>query len=140
MNQKTSSKKLLIIEDDEQNLKFLVAYLSRYFSITTCDSDIAFYEKIKEDVYNLILMDISIKGVKNGLDLTRELKSNPEYSNIPVIFYTAHALHKDRVNAMEAGCDLFLSKPIDNNTLLNSLLSFLEKRDLSLERNKKPGL
>ena len=127
-----SKSKLLIIEDDTANIKFLQAYLKRYFDVSICDSDITFYEKIDNQIFDLILMDISINGGKSGLDLTRELKEDPKYAEIPVVCYTAHALQKDRVNAMNAGCDLFLSKPIDNKTLLGALLQFLDKRKLAL--------
>ena len=56
-------------------------------------------------------MDISIKGSKNGLELTKEFKSSKEFSQIPVIAITAHAFESDRHNAFEAGCDDYLSKP-----------------------------
>ena len=131
MNQ-SSKGRLLIIEDDKANVKFLEAYLNRYFEVSICDSDITFYEKIENQKYDLILMDISINGSKSGLDLTRELKENPERADIPVVCYTAHALQKDRVNAMNAGCDLFLRKPIDNKTLLGALQQFLANRELAL--------
>ncbi|OGU59219.1 MAG: hypothetical protein A2V66_11375 [Ignavibacteria bacterium RBG_13_36_8] len=126
MKEKKDKKKLLIIEDDSESLRFLQAYLRRYFEVSTCDSDEAFYEKMERENFDIILMDISIKGKKNGLELTREIKQSPRFTKIPVICYTAHALQKDRVNAIKAGCDLFLSKPIDNKILLNSLFDFLD--------------
>ncbi|MFC2134246.1 response regulator [Bacteroidota bacterium] len=135
MTQLKSKKKLLIIEDDPANLKFLQMYLNRYFEVTICDSDTAFYEKIENEIYDLILMDISIRGEKNGLELTRELKSDPKYSLIPVICYTAHALQKDRINAMDAGCDLFLNKPVNNAYLVRELKKFLDKRDLAIDND-----
>jgi len=70
-------------------------------------------------------MDISIRGPKDGLELTKELKSSPDYSSIPVICYTAHAFNTDRINAMEAGCNVYISKPSDIHTLLNSLFDLL---------------
>ena len=118
--------RLLITEDDFENQKFLELFLKKYFTIDMCDSSEAFYALMNNGKYDIILMDISIKGKKDGLELTRELKNNPNYSNIPVICYTAHAFNKDRLNALDAGCDVYLSKPSDIHTLLNSLFELLK--------------
>jgi CheY-like chemotaxis protein len=69
-------------------------------------------------------MDISIKGNKNGLELTKELKASLEYSKIPVIAITAHAFESDRNNALEAGCDDYLAKPFSKNLLLETIGKF----------------
>ena len=133
MNGIKIKKKLLIIEDDPANLKFLEMYLNRYFDVTICDSDTAFYEKIENETYDLILMDISIRGEKNGLELTKELKDNPKFSAVPVVCYTAHALQKDRINAKNAGCDLFLNKPVNNAYLVKELKKFFADNDFDTE-------
>lgn len=117
--------KLLIAEDDFENQKFLQLFLKKYFTVDICDSAHTFYELLNKEKYDIILMDISIKGEKNGLELTRELRNNPNYSAIPIICYTAHAFNKDRINALEAGCDIYLSKPSDIHTLLNALFDLL---------------
>jgi putative two-component system response regulator len=120
--------KLLITEDDFENQKFLQLFLKKYFMVDICDSSESFYKMMGREKYDIILMDISIKGEKNGLDLTREMKSNPDFSEIPVICYTAHAFNKDRINALDAGCDVYLSKPSDIHTLLNALFDLLKLR------------
>lgn len=118
--------KLLITEDDFENQKFLQLFLNRYFIVDVCDSAQTFYELLNKEKYDIILMDISIKGEKNGLELTRELKNDPNHSSIPIICYTAHAFNKDRINALEAGCDIYISKPSDIHTLLNALFDLLK--------------
>ena len=120
--------RLLITEDDYENQKFLELFLKKYFTIDICDSSESFYALMNKGTYDIILMDISIKGKKDGLELTRELKNDPNYSNIPVICYTAHAFNKDRLNALDAGCDAYLSKPSDIHTLLNSLFNLLREK------------
>lgn len=119
--------KLLITEDDFENQKFLELFLKRYFEVDVCDSSDTFYNFLQMKNYDVILMDISIRGKKNGLELTTELKNNPEYSSIPIVCYTAHAFNRDRVNAFNAGCDAYLSKPSDIRTLLNSLFDMLKR-------------
>lgn len=124
---KINKPKLLITEEDYENRKFLTLFLQKYFQIDSCDSSDSFYSLIKSENYDLILMDISIKGRKNGLELTREIKQNPEFAKVPVICFTAHAFHKDRLNALDAGCDVFLTKPMEVHSLLNSLFDQLKK-------------
>lgn len=140
MGNVTDSKpKLLITEDDLENQKFLNLFLKKYFAVDICDSSDTFYKFMEQEKYDIILMDISIKGEKNGLDITREVKNNPEYKEIPVICYTAHAFNKDRINALEAGCDVYLSKPSDVHTLLNALFDLLKKKGKFIMGFNNPG-
>jgi two-component system, cell cycle response regulator DivK len=120
--------KLLIVEDDYENQKFLALFLGRYFEVDSCDSADSFYDLSGKKKYDLFLMDISIKGNKNGLELTREIKLNPSTALIPVVCYTAHAFQHDRLNALDAGCDEYISKPSNIYSLLKTLLSQLEKK------------
>ncbi len=94
MDSKIEKPKILITEDDVENQKFLKMFLQRNFIVDICDSEISFYECLQKNDYDVILMDISLKGKKNGLELTKELKANPEYKNIPVVCLTAHAFKK----------------------------------------------
>lgn len=114
--------RILITEDDSENQRFLRLFLGRKFITDICDSDVTFYEFLEKNKYDVILMDISLKGNKNGLELTRELKTNPDYKEIPVVCLTAHAFKKDIENALKAGVDLFLTKPVDNHVLMQTLL------------------
>lgn len=125
---KTEKYKLLIIEDDFQNQKFLKLVLRRHFEISVCDSSDACYNFLEKDNFDVILMDISIRGGKNGLELTRELKSSPRYGSLPIICYTGHVYNSDRINALEAGCDIYLSKPSTLQTLVSALMEVLKNR------------
>ena len=73
-------------------------------------------------------MDISLHGQKNGLELTKELKSMPEYKEIPVVCLTAHVFEKDKDNALDAGVDVFLTKPIENKVLINTLIETINNK------------
>lgn len=119
---------LLIVEDDFENQKFLQFFLRRYFNTEVCDSAETFYQKMKEHKFDIILMDISLKGKKDGLKITKELRNSVEYSNIPIVALSAHAFQKDKDNAYEAGVDLFITKPVPNEILLDSLFSTLSQK------------
>ncbi len=114
-------KNLLIIEDDDLTLKFFQIYLGKYFNITCCKSAEEFYEKINTQQYDLLIMDLSLRGSKDGLELTRELRQMRNYEKTPVFAVTANALKRDEDAAYKAGVNKFLRKPIDNKVLLDEI-------------------
>lgn len=120
--------RLLIVEDDYENQKFLQIFLKRKFDLQICDSEETFYEKINEYEFDIILMDISLRGSKDGLQLTREIRESEKYKHLPVVGLSAHAFQKDKDNAYNAGVDIFLTKPVQNDVLMNTLLKTLEKK------------
>jgi CheY-like chemotaxis protein len=117
---------ILIVEDDYENQKFLQVFLKKNFEILACDSEQSFYQYLNNNKIDLILMDISLRGKKDGLQLTREVKNDPEYKSIPVVCLTAHAFKQDKENALNAGVDVFLTKPVNNSFLLKTLLDVLK--------------
>ncbi len=125
MNEKP---RLLIVEDDSENQKVLRALLKRNFDIDICDSETTFYECLSAKEYDIILMDISLRGDKDGLELTTEVRQNPQYSKLPIVALTAHAFQKDKDNAYKSGVDFFLTKPVQSKYLLESLNMVLEKQ------------
>ena len=100
---------------------------NKYHTLITDSSD-EVIEILKNNKIDIILMDISIKGTKNGLELTKELKASKEYKHIPVIAVTAHAFDKDRQNSLDAGCDDYISKPFMAMELLDNIMRLIEKR------------
>lgn len=123
----TKRPRLLIVEDDYENQKFLQIFLKRKFDLDICDSSDSFYKKIEETDFDIILMDISLRGKKDGLQLTEELREMDKYKNIPIVALSAHAFQKDKENAYQAGVDMFLTKPIQNDVLLDTLVKAYEK-------------
>ena len=71
---------------------------------------------LKEQKPDLILMDIQLPKV-DGLGLTREIKSDVETRNIPIIAVTAYSMKGDKERILEAGCDAYVSKPINTREL-----------------------
>ncbi len=118
---------ILIVEDDYENQRFLQLFLGKRFTVFTCDSEEYFYKFLDEKSIDIILMDISLRGEKDGLQLTREIKNNPMYRHIPIVCLTAHAFPRDKENALNAGVDIFLTKPISNNFLIDTLLEMVNK-------------
>lgn len=128
MSQTPEKPRLLIVEDDYENQKFLQLFLKRKFELQVCDSSETFYEKLDGDNFDIILMDISLRGKKDGLQLTSEIRENEKYKHLPIVGLSAHAFQRDKDNAYKAGVDVFLTKPVQNDVLLDTLLSTLNKK------------
>jgi CheY-like chemotaxis protein len=62
------------------------------------------------------------------LQLTQEIRAMEEYKNLPVVGLSAHAFQRDKDNAYNAGVDIFLTKPVQNDVLMDTLLRTLEKK------------
>src|SRR5712671_797238 len=110
------SESILIVDDVPTNLKLMSVLLSRLgyqvFTATTAEEALEIALKIRP---RLILADILLPGM-DGLEMTRRLKSAPETQNTVVLAVTALAMKGDEQKALEAGCDGYITKPIDVKT------------------------
>jgi CheY-like chemotaxis protein len=117
------TKVILIVEDEPNNLKLLRDLLqtSGYTTIEATDGEqgVVLAKSKKPD---LILMDIMMPVV-DGLEATRILKADTTTKNIPVLALTAYAMKGDKERILEAGCDGYISKPINIKELLKEVAS-----------------
>ncbi|MEJ7601766.1 MAG: response regulator [Kofleriaceae bacterium] len=117
--------RILIVDDNPTNLK-LVSYLVKaqgYEVFTALDAETAVVE-IREHRPRLILMDIQLPGI-DGLELTRQLKADPVTRDILIVAVTAYAMKGDQDKATEAGCDAYVTKPIDTRLLPQTIANLL---------------
>jgi two-component system cell cycle response regulator DivK len=120
--------KVLLVEDNEMNRDMLSRRLAkRGFEVVIAVDGLAGVERASADAPDLILMDMSLP-VMTGWDASRQIKSNPGTSVIPVIALTAHAMDADREKALAAGCDDFDTKPIDLARLVGKMEVLLRAR------------
>ena len=118
----TNMPKLLIVEDDEWILKIFSKVLSRNFEVNIAQTIDEFYSCIKNNVYDVFLIDLSLREDKNGLQLIEELRQMKDYLRTPIVVVTANALRKDRENSLKAGATKFIAKPVENSVLLQEFL------------------
>jgi len=116
-------RKILIVEDVEYNRELLVQLLEDDYEVLTAADGAAGIEAAARHRPDLILMDLSLPGV-DGWEATRRLKARPETQAIPVIALTAHAMQGDEERARACGCDDYLTKPIDEDRLFETLARF----------------
>jgi CheY-like chemotaxis protein len=125
-----AGERILIVDDNATNLK-LVAYLMRahgYTVDTALDAESAI-EAIRVNRPDVILMDIQLPGI-DGLELTRRLKADPETRDIVIVAVTAYAMKGDQAKALAAGCDDYITKPINTRTLPEIIAQHLAKREV----------
>jgi CheY-like chemotaxis protein len=119
---------ILIVDDTPVNLKLTrILLVSEGYDVLTATTAEEALDLLKEHRPNLVLTDIQLPGI-DGLELTRRLKDNPDTSDILVVALTAFAMKGDEAKAYEAGCDGYITKPIDTRTLGLRLREYL-KRD-----------
>jgi two-component system cell cycle response regulator DivK len=125
-----AGERILIVDDNAINLK-LVAYLMRangYTVETALDAESAI-EAVRANRPDVILMDIQLPGI-DGLELTRRIKADPRTRDIVVVAVTAYAMKGDQAKALAAGCDDYITKPIDTRTLPETIAKHLAKREV----------
>jgi len=129
MNRNKQNKPtMLIVEDDHASQELFKILLGRSYDLSICDGEKEFFAFIEQRSADIVLMDISLNGEKNGIELIEYLRKNElEYQHTPVICYSAHAFSKDKANALNAGADIFIAKPARNEVLIEAIESMLKK-------------
>lgn len=116
---------ILVIEDNCVNRELVTDVLeASRFRVTQAQTAEEGIRLARELLPDLILMDISLPGM-DGLAATRILKADPATAHLPVIALTAHVMRGDEAIALEAGCDGYLSKPIDTRKLPATIAAFI---------------
>jgi two-component system cell cycle response regulator DivK len=121
-------KKILIVEDVEFNQDLLIQLLEDDYELVIASDGAQGVDLAVSEMPDLILMDMSLP-VLDGWEATRTLKSDPDLRHIPVIGLSAHAMNGDRQKALEAGCQDYLTKPLDEDLLMEKLIFFLEVKE-----------
>jgi len=119
---------ILVVDDHRTNLT-LLEYLLRAHGFdvkTAVDADSAL-AAIAAQKPKLILMDLQLPVV-DGLQLTRLIKSDPQTADIVVVAVTAYAMSGDEQRALAAGCDGYVSKPIDTRALPKLVAKFMGRK------------
>jgi CheY-like chemotaxis protein len=120
-----TGNKILIIEDNELNLELATDLLEAngflVSSTRTAEEGLRLAHELLPD---LVLMDFSLPGM-DGLSATKHLKADPATRYLTVVGLTAHAMRGDDQIALNAGCDGYLTKPIDTRTFIATVKRFI---------------
>jgi CheY-like chemotaxis protein len=116
---------VLVVEDNEMNMQ-LVEYLLEEggFDILKASSGEEALQLTHDQTPDLVLMDIHLPGM-DGLSVVRQMKEDSRTKMIPILALTAHAMRGDRDRFLQAGCDGYISKPIDVKTFVPSIQRYI---------------
>ena len=125
-----NQKKILIVDDEEINLDFFEVMLSKLgFTVEKAGNGVEALEKLKRFFPALILLD-NIMPQMSGWELTRILKSDPRYKEIPIIMFSALDDVKDKIEGFELGIDDYITKPFNFSEVLARMRVALRNREL----------
>jgi CheY-like chemotaxis protein len=117
--------RVLVVEDEKDNMDLFVQILNFHgCEVLKAEDGREAINMTQECKPDLVLMDLSLPAL-DGWEATRALKGIPDVSHIPVIALTAHAMVGDRERALAAGCDGYISKPIEVTSFYREVCTYL---------------
>ena len=118
---------VLLVEDNPMNLELATDLLEACgIQVIPANTGEAAVKLAQERKPDLILMDLSLPGM-DGLQATAALKANPHTRLIPVVAVTAHAMKGDEQKALDAGCEGYITKPIDTRMFPMLVAQYLQR-------------
>jgi CheY-like chemotaxis protein len=121
--------KLLIVDDNLINQKFLYYSLKKYFDIESVNNGLEAVDLLETQDFDIVLMDLTMP-VMDGADATWQIRESARSRNkhIPIIFVTTNDFEHERVRCMESGADDYLIKPVDTEELLKAIDFHLNRK------------
>ena len=121
---------MLIVEDNLVNFELAADLLEAGgFCVSHARTAEEGLRLAAEDAPDIVLMDVSLPGM-DGLAATKALRANPVTRHLTVVALTAHAMKGDEDLSLGAGCDGYLSKPIDTRTFVKRVAGFINSSNL----------
>jgi two-component system, cell cycle response regulator DivK len=120
---------ILYVEDNKDNRNLVRRVLEvEGFSMADAKDAVQALDQLTTGNIDLILMDINMPDM-DGYALTSKIRSMPKFEKIPIIAVTANVMRGDRERSLEAGCDGYIQKPIDIDTLSNQIERFMPRNN-----------
>jgi CheY-like chemotaxis protein len=118
-------RRVLIVEDNPVNLKLISEVLAAAGFLIDCATTAEQAQiQLRASMPDLILMDIALPQM-DGLTLTRMLKADPRFKDVPIVALTASAMVGDDRKALEAGCAGYITKPVNTRTVVAEITAFM---------------
>lgn len=119
-----TTKDILYIEDNPHNRRLVRRMLERQgYSLVEASDGLSGLAMVQEMKPPLVLLDIGLPGI-DGIEIVKRIKADQDLRHIPVIAVTASAMRGDRERFLAAGCDDYLSKPIQITELLEKVTQY----------------
>jgi two-component system cell cycle response regulator DivK len=120
---------ILYIEDNCENRLLVRRVLeAEGYRVIEAEDGLAGMDYVQSETPDLVLMDINLPKL-DGYEVTKRLKQSPAMAEVPVIAMTANVMKGDREKTIAAGCDGYIPKPIDIDSLPSQIAKFLRKKN-----------
>ncbi len=120
--------RILYIEDNSDNRKLVRRVLEwEGYEVVEAKDGTEALARLETEPIDLALLDINMPDI-DGYTLTTTIRSNPRFSRLPIVAVTANVMRGDRERSLEAGCDGYIQKPIDIDTLSQQIERFIMSR------------
>jgi len=116
-----SKKSILVVEDDFPTTVMWQHTLIPEYDVHFAESMNESLDVLRQHQVDLVLLDLSLKGDRDGIDLLKYIKSEKDLADIPIFAVTAHAFEYDRITAVEAGCDEYFTKPVNLRSMVDRI-------------------
>jgi CheY-like chemotaxis protein len=121
------SNSVLVVDDNRDNRDLAQILLEcEGFEVRVAEDGVQALCLLEESAPGLILMDVQLPGI-DGLELTRRLRQNPRLRDTVIVAFTAYAMPAEKENARAAGCDGYLTKPIDTRTFGQEIRRYIDQ-------------
>ena len=119
--------KVLIVEDNPVNLRLAQFLLEkRGFTVRQAGNGEECLKELARELPDIVLMDIQLPG-EDGLAVTRKIRQDPRMGGLVIVALTAHAMAGDREKILGAGCDGYIAKPVDPQSLPSDVGRYLQQ-------------
>ena len=119
---------ILLVDDDPELLRFEEKFLSPHYHVLTAKNGKEALSVLKEQNVNLVVCDVMMPEM-DGFEFTHRVKSDIEFSHIPVILLTAKVNVQSKVQGFEVGADAYIDKPFSLEVLLAQIANLLQNRE-----------
>ncbi|MEC4991476.1 MAG: response regulator transcription factor [Oscillatoria sp. PMC 1068.18] len=135
------TSKLLLVDDEPGLREAVQAYLESEdeFEVEVASNAKQAWELVQKDPPDLVISDIMMPEV-DGYQFLQQLREDPRFKSLPVVFLTARGMTSDRIQGYQAGCDAYLPKPFDPDELVAIVHNLLERRAVSSESSDSSEL
>ena len=136
---RTRGTRVLLVEDNEINQEVAIGLLEdAAIHVDLAENGEIAVRMSRQNDYDVVLMDMQMP-VMDGIEATREIRSDPRLRNLPIIAMTANAMATDREKCLDAGMNDHIGKPIDPDQLFSVLLRWAERRDVDARPETSHG-
>jgi two-component system, cell cycle response regulator DivK len=128
----TGNELILVVEDNPDNMRLTRFLLEDDgFEVLSAEDAEQALDVLKTSRPEVILMDVQLPGM-DGLTLTRQLRADPAWSDVLIVALTAYAMKGDEENALAAGCDGYITKPVSTRTFASAVRGHMQARRSAL--------